>query len=46
LGREESLHCQIIRARVRDQRQVWALIAVTETGFPWLHVAGKVQLTG
>jgi hypothetical protein len=33
---------RIAKARARVRAHVWGLIAVTERGFPWLVVAGKV----
>ncbi|WP_055482905.1 transposase [Sphaerimonospora mesophila] len=33
---------RIARARAKVRKHVWALIEATETGFPWLAVAGKV----
>jgi hypothetical protein len=45
IGASEQLGARITRARARVRRHVWDLIAATSTGFPWLHVAGKV-LTG
>jgi hypothetical protein len=45
VGASDRLQVWIARARARVRRQVWQLIAATETGFPWLSVAGKV-LTG
>jgi hypothetical protein len=45
VGTSDQLQAWIARARARVRRHVWQLIAATETGFPWLQVAGKV-LTG
>ncbi|MFI7643882.1 transposase [Nonomuraea sp. NPDC049400] len=45
VGADELLRSRLTRAKARVRRHVWRLIAATETGFPWLHVAGKV-LTG
>jgi hypothetical protein len=45
IGADELLRKRLARARARVRRHVWELIAATETGFPWLVVAGKV-LTG
>lgn len=45
IGQSELLQRRIARARARVRRHVWRLIDATETGFPWLSVAGKV-LTG
>jgi len=45
IGESELLQSRLARARARVRRHVWDLIAATETGFPWLKVAGKV-LTG
>lgn len=45
IGADEQTRRRLARARARARRHVWALIAATETGFPWLMVAGKV-LTG
>ncbi|MFC5821982.1 hypothetical protein [Nonomuraea harbinensis] len=45
IGTDELLQRRLARARARIRRHVWDLIAATETGFPWLSVAGKV-LTG
>jgi hypothetical protein len=45
IGTDELLQRRLARARARVRRHVWDLIAATETGFPWLSVAGKV-LTG
>ncbi|MEU8252412.1 IS1380 family transposase [Nonomuraea sp. NPDC048916] len=45
VGTSEQLQVRIARARARVRRHVWRLVAATETGFPWLSVAGKV-LTG
>ncbi|QYC39017.1 hypothetical protein Nocox_39745 [Nonomuraea coxensis DSM 45129] len=45
VGQSDQLQAWIARARARVRRHVWQLVAATETGFPWLQVAGKV-LTG
>lgn len=45
IGQSEQLQRRLSRARARVRRHVRDLIADTETGFPWLSVAGKV-LTG
>ncbi|WP_347624484.1 transposase, partial [Nonomuraea sp. B1E8] len=45
IGADGLLRKRLARARARVRRHVWELIAATETGFPWLVVAGKV-LTG
>ncbi|MEO3807344.1 IS1380 family transposase [Nonomuraea sp. B1E8] len=45
IGADEQVRLRIARARARVRRHVWDLIAATETGFPWLVVAGKL-LTG
>ncbi|MFB4285969.1 IS1380 family transposase, partial [Nonomuraea sp. MTCD27] len=45
IGADERLPIWIARVRARVRKHVWALIASTEAGFPWLRVAGKV-LTG
>ncbi|MFC4016315.1 IS1380 family transposase [Nonomuraea purpurea] len=45
VGTSDQLQAWIARARARVRRHVWQLVAATETGFPWLQVAGKV-LTG
>ncbi|MEV0597676.1 transposase, partial [Nonomuraea cavernae] len=45
IGASEQVQAKIARARARLRGHVWDLIAATETGFPWLVVAGKT-LTG
>lgn len=45
VGTSDQPQSWIARARARVRQHVWRLIAGTETGFPWLQVAGKV-LTG
>ncbi|GAA1693865.1 hypothetical protein GCM10009733_107090 [Nonomuraea maheshkhaliensis] len=45
IGTDELLQRRLSRARAPIRRHVWDLIAGTQTGFPWLSVAGKV-LTG
>jgi hypothetical protein len=44
-GGDPVLLGRIARARAKVRAHVWRLIEATETGFPWLTVAGKV-LTG
>ena len=42
---DQRMLAAIAKARSRVRAHVWDLIAITERGFPWLAVAGKV-LTG
>ncbi|WP_433498071.1 IS1380 family transposase [Sphaerimonospora sp. CA-214678] len=42
IGADAVLARRIARARAKVRKHVWALIEATETGFPWLVVAGKV----
>jgi hypothetical protein len=41
IGAEAVLAGRIARARARVRTQVWKLIEATETGFPWLVIAGR-----
>ncbi|WP_410007855.1 transposase [Planotetraspora sp. A-T 1434] len=45
IGADPVLLVRIAKARAKVRAHVWKLIEATETGFPWLTVAGKV-LTG
>jgi hypothetical protein len=45
IGADPALLVRIAKARAKVRAHVWKLIEATETGFPWLRVAGKV-LTG